>query len=88
MVFGVPLPAEPTPEGRLMSIESYISQNISELSPEKEVLGGRFYVTSVEAADGRGIVEYEDGHIALVADFTYEMSEQAGIRITSFIVRE
>jgi len=82
--------AEPTsaPAGKLMSIESYISQNISELSPEKEVLGGHFYTTSVEATDGRGVVSYEDGHVAYTADFTYEATDQTGIDITSFTIRE
>lgn len=78
----------PATSGKLMSIESYVSQNISELSPEKEVLGGKFYVTSIEAADGRGVVSYEDGHIALTADFTYEAADQTGIRITSFTIRQ
>ncbi len=76
------------PTGRLMSIESYVTQNISELSPEKEVLGGHFYVTEIQATDGKGVVHYEDGHIALVADFTYEATEQTGITITSFTIRE
>lgn len=76
------------PQGKVMSIESYVTQNISALSPEKEVLGGTFYVTEIEAAEGRGVVKYEDGHIALVADFTYTMSDREGIRITSFVVRK
>lgn len=76
------------PDGRVMSVESYVTQNISELSPVKEVLGGKFYVTDIAAADGRGTVAYEDGHIALVADFTYEIYSDVGIRIMSFTVRE
>lgn len=78
----------PAASGKLMSIESYVSQHISELSPEKEVLGGKFYVTSVEAAEGKGVVSYEDGHVAYTADFTYEAADQTGIRITSFIIRQ
>lgn len=80
-------PRAEVPEGKLMSIESYVSQNISELSPEKAVLGGTFYVTEIQVADGKGTVEYEDGHIALVADFTYTASDRQGINITSFTVR-
>jgi hypothetical protein len=79
---------EAAPSGRTMSIESYVSQNISELSPEKAVLGGTFYVTEVSAADGAGVVHFEDGHIALVADFTYTISDTQGIDITSFTVRK
>jgi hypothetical protein len=77
------------PSGRAMSIEQYVSQNISELSPEKEVLGGTFYVTKIEANAGTGTVEYEDGHNAFVADFTYDIDPEHGaITIKSFIVRK
>jgi len=78
----------PAVSGTLVNIESYVSENISELSPMKEVLGGTFYVTSVEAADGKGIVNYEDGHVAYTADFVYEVSDESGILITSFIIRQ
>jgi len=77
-----------TPNGKVMSIESYVTLNISNLSPVKEVLGGTYYVTSIEANEGKGVVSYEDGHIALTADFTYSMSDMSGITIHSFIVRE
>ena len=75
------------PQGKLMSVESYVSQNISELSPVKEVLGGKFYVTQVEVLDGRGVVSYEDGHMAYTADFSYTSSDRTGHTITSFVVR-
>ena len=81
-----PEPVQPT--GKLMSIESYVSQHISELSPEKEVLGGKFYVTGIKVEGGYGTVNYEDGHIALVADFTYTADDVTGIKITSFVVRK
>jgi hypothetical protein len=74
-------------QGRIMDIETYIRQNISQLSPEPAVLGGTFYVTSVEASDGHGTVSYEDGHIALTADFVYTV-DKYGITISSFAVRE
>lgn len=81
-------PSTNQPSGKVMSIESYVTQNISTLSPEKEVLGGTFYVTKIEASNGSGVVEYEDGHSAFVADFTYTMSDREGIDITSFVVRK
>ncbi|MEX0689894.1 MAG: M14 family metallopeptidase, partial [Candidatus Paceibacterota bacterium] len=57
-------------------IENYIRNNISELSSESEVLGGTFYVTNIQFnQDNSGLVEYEDGHIALVADFTYSFND-------------
>ncbi|MBX4195465.1 hypothetical protein KW796_00710 [Candidatus Parcubacteria bacterium] len=74
-------------QGKLMSIENYITQNISALSPVKEQLGGKFYVTSITAADGKGVVSYEDGHNAYTADFTYTSSDQTGHTITSFVIR-
>lgn len=82
-----PKPA-PAPSGKVMSIESYVRQNISALSPEKEVLGGTFYVTDIQAVDGKGVVSYEDGHIALIADFAYTADDRTGIQITSFVIRK
>ncbi|MHB1330676.1 MAG: hypothetical protein ACYCY6_01780 [Minisyncoccota bacterium] len=76
------------PTSKLMSVESYVSQNISTLSPEKEVLGGTFYVTDIQVADGKGTVSYEDGHVAFTADFTYTSSDLTGHNITSFVIRD
>jgi hypothetical protein len=78
---------KPTP-GRIMAIEDYIKLNISQLSPEKEVLGGKFYVTSIHAQDGKGTVSYEDGHNAFTADFTYTTDIERGHTITSFIIKK
>lgn len=77
----------PTP-GRVMSIESYVSANISILSPIKETVGGTFFVTSIQAANGTGVVSYEDGHNAYTADFTYTIDERTGITIIGFGIRE
>lgn len=74
--------------GRVMSVEDYVKQNISELSPRDEVLGGKFMVTDIEAEDRKGVVSYEDGHNAFTADFTYSEDADKGIDITSFVVRE
>lgn len=74
------------PSGRVMDVEAYVHENISQLSPEPAVMGGTFYVTEIEAADGVGTVWYEDGHIALIADFTY-IIDKYGITVTSFEVR-
>ncbi len=71
-----------------VSIEEYVKQNISELSPEKEVLGGKFYVTEVEANAGTGTVAYEDGHVAYVADFTYSTDDNGAVKVDSFVVRK
>ncbi len=53
--------------------EEFLKQNIGVISPEKEVLGGKFYVTNLSwIDDNRVIVEYEDGHIALSAEAVFE----------------
>lgn len=54
-------------------ISIFISENISKLSPEKEVLGGKFYITSIDFIDSNNlIVGYEDGHIALIGEVKFE----------------
>lgn len=67
--------------------ESYIRAHISELSPLEEQLGGTFFVTKIEVHEGAGFVEYEDGHNAYVADFTYS-SGTDGIAVDSFVIRD
>lgn len=70
-------------------VEDYIRENISSLSPEEEVLGGSFYVTSVDFEDENScLVEYEDGHIALKARAEFEVSSDEQVEITSFQVIE
>lgn len=56
-------------------VKEYVKENISDLSPEKAVLGGSFYVTKIDFENPDLIlIEYEDGHIALKAkaNFTLE----------------
>jgi hypothetical protein len=85
----LPQPASDAPQGKLMSVEAYVSQNISALSPIKETMGGTFYVTEIEVEpeERKGHVRYEDGHNAYEADFTYTSDDRAGHGITSFVVR-
>lgn len=67
------------------TFEEFIRQNISQLSPQKEVLGGKFYITKIEHEDGgNAIVEYEDGHIALRARVRFEVNEPGKVEIKSF----
>lgn len=82
--FGAALLASPSAPERA---ERYVTEHIAELSPEHPVLGGSFYVTAVHAADGKGTVSYEDGHIALTADFTYEIRNKE-LQITSFSIHK
>lgn len=70
--------------------KDYITAHISELSPEKEVLGGKFYVTSItsnETADGSvvyGDVSYEDGHNAYSAYYTFTINPDHSLSLKSF----
>jgi hypothetical protein len=74
-----------TAEDKARAVE-YLRANISRLSPEKEVLGGTFYVTEIVwETDSSGIVAYEDGHIALRALFTVSFSSSTPA-ITSFVI--
>jgi hypothetical protein len=58
-------------------VVKYLEDNISQLSPEKEVLGGKFYLTSLDfISDQEVIVSYEDGHIALVAKVTFTLEQK------------
>lgn len=75
------------PDGRTVSVETYVRQHISELSPVKEVLGGRFYVTDIHASGGYGVVAYEDGHNAYTGEFTYSIRSDVGIIIETFYIR-
>ena len=81
------VPETPMNETPKESIEEYVSKNISTLSTEPEQLGGTFYVTSIEAKDGSGVVSYEDGHNAYTADFTYSTNESGSFSVDSFVVR-
>lgn len=78
-------------------VASYIEENISELSPTPEVLGGTFMVTALDftsstnsgqSSAGSGTVAYEDGHIALVADFEYTIDADGAVEVTLANVRE
>ncbi|MBL8157972.1 hypothetical protein JNK62_00320 [bacterium] len=83
-------PTTSAPQGKLMSVEAYVTQNISALSPIKETMGGTFYVTEIEVEpeENKGKVKYEDGHNAYEAEFTYTSNDRTGHTITSFVVRE
>jgi len=66
-------------------IMEYLRNNISKLSPEKEVLGGKFYITNTAFVDNNNlIVDYEDGHIALKARIKFEIDDLNNIKILNF----
>lgn len=63
-------------------VEVYIRDHVSEFSPEKEVLGGKFYVTKVTfLSSSRTLVEYEDGHNAFTANVDFYTDTEGTVRI-------
>ncbi len=61
-------------EERKELVSEYIEENISDLSPVEEVLGGTFYVVSMDfIGDDSILLEYEDGHISLMAEVIYSV---------------
>lgn len=72
------------------SIINYVKNNISQISPEKEVLGGKFYLNKINfIGNNSAVVEYEDGHILLRATFDYNVmcnkeSYTYGVNIINF----
>jgi hypothetical protein len=64
-------PALVVDEGQELAAK-YIALHLEQLSPEKAVLGGKFYITKITFENaGNAIVEYEDGHIALRAHVSF-----------------
>ncbi len=67
-----------------LKLYTFIENNLAQLSPEPAVLGGTFYITSLEVLDlSAGEVEYEDGHIALKAKFNFVVNSN-GVQISNF----
>ncbi len=63
-------------------VEAYIRNNISSISPVEAVLGGTWYVLSVEFPDvDRVSVIYEDGHIQEEFQASYSVSESGDIEL-------
>jgi hypothetical protein len=68
--------------------DTYIRENIVHLSPEEAVLGGTWYVTSLEfTGPDTCLVDYEDGHIALQATATFIINSGEAL-VTSFELNE
>jgi len=69
-------------------LQEYLKENISTLSPTKEVLGGKFYLTNLEYENANNaIASYEDGHIALKAQVNFEVKEKQ-VKILGFEIIE
>lgn len=63
-------------------VEKYIRDNIKSLSPRPSVLGGYWYVVSVNTdyTNNSGTVIYEDGHIKEQRTFTYTYDESNSLQ--------
>ncbi len=71
------------------TVLKYLEENISDISTEKEVLGGKFYITSLDFLDGNNaVIEYEDGHIALKAEINFQYIDENNITINKFEIIE
>jgi len=65
------------------TVEEILWKNINELSPVAPVLGGKFYVVSMDLdlVNNSGLVVYEDGHIQEKRSFTYEVVENKVVNL-------
>jgi hypothetical protein len=74
-------PVQPDPVAEKANVESYLRENIVWLSPVSAVLGGTWYVVSVEVNTdtNSGTVEYEDGHISEKRSFSYTIAGEAEV---------
>ena len=69
-------------------VRNYLNENLSTLSPEPEVLGGKFFVTNLEFVnETKAIVEYEDGHNMYIGEFEYEITGE-NLNPVSFELKE
>lgn len=73
--------------GEMQLVENYIKLNIKNLAPDKEVLGGNWYVveTEINTSLKNGFVTYEDGHIQSKASFEYSYNQSGDISISNFV---
>jgi len=69
-----------------LQLYTYVENNLSRLSPEPEVLGGKFYITRLEILDvNYAEIEYEDGHVALKASFDFKVNSN-GVTVENFVI--
>lgn len=88
VVIALVLVAKDNPGNESALVGSYIMEHISELSPEKEVLGGTYYVTNIAVTPpDMGTVQYEDGHVAHIAKFNYRV-QKGSVVISNFKITE
>lgn len=57
-------------------VDKYVRANISSISSKEPVLGGSWYVISLDinTSDNTGLATYEDGHVEETMQFSYEVN--------------
>lgn len=64
-------------------VEAYLRENIGVLSPVAPVLGGSWYIVSVDfSAENQVHVFYEDGHIQEEFQASYTVSDSGQVELT------
>jgi hypothetical protein len=77
-------PRDPNLTNEQNLVKDYLNSRLSELSPTKEVLGGKFQITKIDFVGAREAnISYEDGHIALEANVKYSLDAQQ-LKVESF----
>jgi len=80
-------PRDPNLNNEQNLVKDYLANHLSELSPTKEVLGGKFYLTDIKfSVPGQADIAYEDGHIALAAAVRYELDPRTILKVTNFTI--
>ena len=72
-------------------VEGDSQYNIKTIATNDPVLGGSWYVISIETVPSynKGVIVYEDGHIQSKANFEYTYKEYAEeIKVTKFEIIE
>ncbi len=73
-----------------IAAERFVSDNITELSDERETLGGKFFVIKISSffipqrSEVRGKVDYEDGHNSYVASYILHVNPNGSFKPVLF----
>ncbi len=76
--YSLTIPVVPCEElNERIAVEKYVRENITTISDVEPVLGGSWYVVSLnlDLAQNIGSVVYEDGHIQESKNFSYEVTD-------------
>lgn len=81
--FSIPVKFSEISVGEIDLVKKYIEDNIAEISPVEPVLGGKWYVLSVEFTENSEVfVEYEDGHILANLTANCSVEDDGEVKVT------